>query len=314
MNQRATRGIWLAMAWTCLAVAACATGGNPDGGQSTGALAAPTIVKCKGAKSVDCDDGNPCTSDTCDKKLGCLHSNVAGSCNDGDACTSGDQCSGGVCGGTPVNCDDLNACTIDACQAGTCQHTPKDCDDSDACTFDACEAGVCVHEPVSCDDGDACTQDGCAGGSCTHDPVVCNDNNPCTDESCIPGQGCVAVPNSNPCDDDNPCTTDDLCSGGGCYGITKDCSDGDPCTADACNGISGACVHDAHGVCGLGGPLEAACSSCVAAMCAYDEFCCEEAWDSICVSEVGEVCGTPCPSAPSSQSKSGRPHAPRGPK
>ncbi len=35
------------------------------------------------------------------------------------------------------------------------------CDDGDACTVDACDRGACTHSPLPCDDGDACTVDTC---------------------------------------------------------------------------------------------------------------------------------------------------------
>ncbi|MBM4370619.1 MAG: hypothetical protein FJ098_03150 [Deltaproteobacteria bacterium] len=41
-------------------------------------------------------------------------------------------------------------------------------------------------------------------------------------------------------------------------------------------------------------PLAPACSACVAAVCANDAYCCETAWDSVCVGEVDQFCTTPC--------------------
>ena len=41
-------------------------------------------------------------------------------CSDGSACTTGDACTNGKCvGGTPVSCDDKNACTLDKCDPST---------------------------------------------------------------------------------------------------------------------------------------------------------------------------------------------------
>jgi hypothetical protein len=69
---------------------------------------------CKGGQSKDCDDKNPCTADSCTKDQGCIHSNVAGTCNDpAQVCTNGQcsslpQCGNGDCstaqGETPNNC------------------------------------------------------------------------------------------------------------------------------------------------------------------------------------------------------------------
>ncbi|HEY3357297.1 MAG TPA: hypothetical protein VGQ83_28865 [Polyangia bacterium] len=60
-----------------------------------------------------CDDGNACTTDTCDPVAGCVHAPAAGPCDDGNPCTVDDQCAGGTCTGTPTAwCSDGGA--IDA--------------------------------------------------------------------------------------------------------------------------------------------------------------------------------------------------------
>src|SRR5262249_15346182 len=157
-------------------------------------------------------DGNACTTDTCAAQTGCAHAAVSNgtSCSDGDACNGGEVCQGGVCQpGTPLNCDDGNACTMDACSAQTgCTHAPltgTSCTDRNACTSgDQCQAGLCMGTPVpncrvcarnaDCDDGNACTQEGCnrvlgicesqAIGGCCNSDGVCNDNRLCTADSC----------------------------------------------------------------------------------------------------------------------------------
>jgi hypothetical protein len=80
---------------------------------------------CNPGSAVNCDDGNPCTDDSCDPILGCQHSNNTDPCDDGNACTVIDTCNGGSCGGTPVVCNDSNPCTVDSCnpQSG-CVFTP----------------------------------------------------------------------------------------------------------------------------------------------------------------------------------------------
>jgi hypothetical protein len=50
---------------------------------------------CKG-KTIDCDDGNPCTADTCSAFSGCSHPAKSGNCDDGSACTVNDSCSNSV--------------------------------------------------------------------------------------------------------------------------------------------------------------------------------------------------------------------------
>lgn len=73
-------------------------------------------------------------------------------CDDGDPCTA-DTCLTGICEHTPdaLDCDDGDPCTSDACATGVgCTHTPPlDCDDEDPCTADACDdAGGCGHSPI----------------------------------------------------------------------------------------------------------------------------------------------------------------------
>ncbi|HEU4401347.1 MAG TPA: hypothetical protein VFT43_04510, partial [Candidatus Polarisedimenticolia bacterium] len=83
---------------------------------------------CKPGSVVNCDDGNPCTDDTCDAQTGAC-SNVVKehgtACDDGNACTKDDACSAnGQCVGVEVVCNDQNACTKDACENGACVFTP----------------------------------------------------------------------------------------------------------------------------------------------------------------------------------------------
>jgi hypothetical protein len=126
---------------------------------------------------VDCEDGDLCTVDSCNVANGQCES-VPVVCNDNNACTD-DACnpSNGVCDFTAVvgrACDDNDLCTeSDACTAeATCQGSPVVCDDGNACTDDACDTAVgCVAQVVegrSCDDNSLCTDnDVCmASGTC----------------------------------------------------------------------------------------------------------------------------------------------------
>lgn len=93
---------------------------------------------CEDAAS--CDDGDACTTDSCDAALGCSHADESATCADGDPCTS------------------------DSCDAALgCVYTTDVCVDGDACTDDACDgAGECAHAAIDCGDGDPCTADSCA--------------------------------------------------------------------------------------------------------------------------------------------------------
>ncbi|HKA89227.1 MAG TPA: hypothetical protein VKE22_16285, partial [Haliangiales bacterium] len=47
----------------------------------------------------------------------------------------------------------------------------------------------------------------------------------------------------------------------------------------------------AHGLCTTGAKLTSGCDPCVTQICARDAYCCQSAWDNICVSEVSTICG-----------------------
>ncbi|MGM0577072.1 MAG: hypothetical protein ACQEXJ_15210 [Myxococcota bacterium] len=208
---------------------------------------------CAPGAQRECDDGNPCTADSCDPVTGCEHTAMSGeACEDGDACTVEDTCDAeGTCvPGAPLDCSDGNPCTSTACDAETgCTFDPVDggCDDGDICTEeDICSGTECVGMAKTCDDGDACTRDTC-------DPVLgcqhvdtsgeCVDDSPCTDDACDPKVGCVFTPNDDPCDDGDACTVGDTCVDGVCASEPLDCDDGDPCTWDVCDPEEG-CVNE----------------------------------------------------------------------
>ena len=186
---------------------------------------------CKAGNGKDCDDGNACTTDTCDKETGeCAFKLTATgeSCDDGNPCTAKDSCEkGGACIGEAVSCDDGKLCTIDKCDTnlGTCfyeNNTGQTCEDGNACTL-----------------GDGCIAGGCVSGA----KKLCSDSQACTNDSCDTATGkCVFTPNSDKCDDGNPCTLVDVCASGDCVGGgLKDCSDGNSCTLNSCDTGTGAC-------------------------------------------------------------------------
>lgn len=184
-----------------------------------------TAGSCQGVP-VTCSDGNPCTADSCDPKLGCVFVAKPGPCDDADACTSGDACQGLSCIGKPTECGDGNPCTADTCSATAgCSH-------------------VALPGGATCDDNDACTQDdSCDGQLCQGAPVICSDANPCTSDACNKQKGCTATAKSGDCSDGNACTAGDACAGGLCVGSAPvSCEDGDPCTTEDCVADFG-CIH-----------------------------------------------------------------------
>ncbi len=198
----------------------------------------------------ECDDGNPCTNNTCEAD-GCHHEPlVTGACDDGDPCTAGESCQGGVCGGGDFVCE----CKNDAdCPAA-----------SDPCRVRTCDldAHVCVEGPrdngTPCDDANPCTEgEACWDGACTGGAQVCDcekdSDCPAPEDECSPlkcdlsDHTCQAdpKPDGTGCDDGDACTLEDKCKEGTCVpGAPKDCDDKDACTKDSCDPGSGACGHE----------------------------------------------------------------------
>jgi formylglycine-generating enzyme required for sulfatase activity len=109
---------------------------------------------CLGGQFMNCDDGNPCTEDTCDAFVGCNHENVL----DDTPCTKNNIqgiCKTGVCTCLP-ECDGKE-CGSDGC-GGNCGECPG--------LLGECIDGQCQCEPMC--EGNPCGDDGCAGicGNC----------------------------------------------------------------------------------------------------------------------------------------------------
>ncbi len=272
-----------------------------------------------------CNDGNPCTDDTCKDGGVCGHKAHAGACDDGDACTTMEACIASACKGQPVDCDDQNPCTDDSCdaqagcqhtslagkacddgnpctsgeicQAGACTGISKNCDDGNACTTDSCDAIMgCVHKGsgAACDDGNACTVgDDCLLGTCSGAVVVCNDNNTCTLDTCDNKLGCQHQSTLKPCDDGSNCTSGEACDAKGVCtgGVGMTCDDKDPCTKDSCN--NAICSNIAiAGCCSKASQCDdgIACSTdlCVDNQCVHTGICCAN--DAQC--SDGNACTT----------------------
>lgn len=173
-----------------------------------------------------CGDGNDCTDDFCDPATGnCVNApDNTNVCDDNSLCTVDEECKGGVCVGTDVDCDDANVCTNDAC-------VPD-------------EGCVHVNNTVPCNDGNACTTaDACAGGFCTGGTAPdCDDANACTVDSCDPATGCTNTVMA--CNDGLLCTDDSCDPATGCINALVDCDDANACTTDSCNPIAGDCINN----------------------------------------------------------------------
>ena len=284
-------------------------------------LLALALGGCHDCGLVSCDDGDPCTADKCTAE-GCTHTFITGPCNDDSVCTTADYCGNEGCTGTPLDCDDHIACTLDSCdEIMGCRHLAGDsarCDDANPCTDDVCDVVTGCQHPANaapCDDGNACTVgDTCGAGICLtgNSPLWCNDGNLCTDDVCRSTSGCQHIVNTAPCDDDNPCTLGDGCGGGTCLAgeLGVFCDDNDPCTTDACNPGTGHCGHvtnmapcddgnpcshgDRCGYSGCVGRLDCACALAANLPLPATEDC-DTPDDDNCDGKINEssVCGAP---------------------
>jgi hypothetical protein len=185
----------------------------------------------------DCDDGNPCTTDTCADNF-CFNESNAAICSDGFLNTINDACVGGFCLGQVVGC-----------------LVKEDCRDWNPCTADDCVVGSCVYDAAPlinypCTDGDVLTiNDICIAGYCIGIPYEClfdnqcNDGNDCTIDTCnTDDHQCYNVADDGRlCNDHEILTINDSCFAGVCVGIyaqcklDSDCDDDNLCTEDHCN-------------------------------------------------------------------------------
>ncbi|MBL0044388.1 MAG: T9SS type A sorting domain-containing protein [Flavobacteriales bacterium] len=135
--------------------------------------------ECIAGTPLNCDDGNPCTLDSCDPLIGCVHTPAPDADGDG-VCDALDNCptSPGQIGSA---CSDNNPCTTNDVLNANCQCAGSPVPDGTLCDLNAqCIAGACT--PISTDtDGDGIPDD---TDSCPTVPgqigSVCTDNNPLT--------------------------------------------------------------------------------------------------------------------------------------
>lgn len=241
---------------------------DPDTTNNT-SEASTQIILVDLCAGLNCDDGNPCTTDSCDAGT-CLYASIPGCenpcdtvvCDDGDFCTT-NFCDNGNCVYTAIDCADGDFCTLDLCANGNCSHvynlpaavteTPE---------HDACQtyAGMQVYvnniyiasestlpEDFQLIQGDIVItytdfifNDADSANACDVTvnhilrAVTCDDGNPCTIDEC--SQTCFNFPVD--CNDDNACTND-VCDAGNCLHTPIICSDSSLCTSDDCDAFTG---------------------------------------------------------------------------
>jgi hypothetical protein len=196
-------------------------------------------LACTSGTSLNCNDNNPCTTDTCNPATGCVHTTLAdgSSCDDGLVCNGTSTCQVGACtaGAPPPN--------------GTSCADGNPCNGAESCSNGLCAAGSPLPNGTSCSDANVCNgPETCQSGACVDGQALnCVDGNPCTFDNCNPIGGC-----SNPakgagadCDNDDVCDGVASCNGSGqCIpGAPLLCGDQDPGTVDGCDPLGG-CTSD----------------------------------------------------------------------
>lgn len=115
---------------------------------TTGCGTGTTSGRC--STPADCNDNLDCTEDTCNASGQCINVAQNARCGSGRVCRAGMGCIAERSCSSDRDCDDglrcngVERCSELACSAGT----PINCDDSMACTIDACvegDAGMCSH-------------------------------------------------------------------------------------------------------------------------------------------------------------------------
>jgi hypothetical protein len=105
--------------------------------------------RCVAGREKECNDGDPCTADTCSEPTGaCRHQFIGG-----PSCTVATTTSTTIAEATTTTTTQPTASTTTTTLPptdGTCVPGSADCDDGDACTEDTCSTGGrCVVTPVT---------------------------------------------------------------------------------------------------------------------------------------------------------------------
>jgi hypothetical protein len=131
----------------------------------------------------------------------------------------------------------------------------------------------------TCGPGGVCGGGGGGGCACEHDPCTVGTKlaatcDPCAAAVCAKDSYCCGVAWNSICVSEIPSVCGETCG-----------------SAGVCGAAGNSCAHD---VCTTGSKLADGCNTCVTKLCAKDSYCCTTGWSSICVAEVGSICGQTC--------------------
>ncbi len=175
--------------------------------------------ECSGGGQVNCNDGNPCTEDSCDLVEGCSNSTLA----NGTPCLEqpGWQCMNGQC-----QC--VGSCEGKVCGTDYCGGSCGDCGPGEDCVD-----GQCIFTCTGSCDGKVCGDDGC-GGSCGD----CPEGKTCSAGTCI--EKCEPSCEGKDCGPDGCggqcgiCGAGEACINGKCPPPGLECDDGNDIDWDGC--------------------------------------------------------------------------------
>ncbi|EFA75229.1 PA14 domain-containing protein [Heterostelium album PN500] len=243
-----------------------------------------------GTSCCNCDDGNPCTDDSCPKPApGITKDNYKDFCNNIPRTCASDTCNNYVCSkannGQCVQSG--SACPNQDCKVTSC--TQKNgCQYTDLCVAqDKCHSTQCVNgtsctpqTAIQCDQGNKCMNYGCDPNTgCTSSPKNCanpSDTNPCNQYYCEAGTGlCKFITLS---DSDCACCKDakpNLCQVAKCDSSSGKCNvsnitvdDNNPCTTDSCDPATGQITNK---------PIPCAgCQNCQGGTCVGNDTLCSD--------------------------------------
>jgi hypothetical protein len=210
------------------------------------------------ADDAECDDGNPCTRNECNRDINrCSSGWIPNCCRDVSDCPTRDRCHTSACVAgqcveerkedcclTHAECDDGNICTINRCIGAVCRWGPNPA------------LPGCCNSDAECHSTNPCEVATCgAGHQCRTDPIVTDGRSACcvtTDDCPAPGSSCVnhrcAPPrrcaSRSECVRRNPCEIADCVDGfcqyearaipAECCRNNDDCVSHDPHTIGEC--------------------------------------------------------------------------------
>ena len=266
-----------------------------------------------------CEDASCCAA-VCELQPSCCETLWDASC-----VTLAEQycCKGGLCGdscaGSCLEVSDTPNCSDPACCAAVCALRPYCCEsrwDSGCVQLAAerCLSGCGIPTSGSCFIGKAgtgCEDPECCADVCEDDPYCCQvswdtacaqmaqESTQCDPPVCggFETGNCCEINGSPACNDDSCCTAvcllDEFC----CEGAWDDLCVSLARESTACDGLSGCttgasnCGDFCAGDCctANGSPL---CNDqvCCAAVCALDNYCCDNEWDVYCAQQARTTC------------------------